>query len=142
MEIVTQEEIQCTVASIEQEKPIHEKKHQLLWDLVVRSVGRLTDSLFAVLLKYEDVFASTPYDFGRTKEIRHTIDMGNSPPIRQPVGHIPPICRKEARDLLQGMLSKGMIKPSISSWASPIVLVKKKDGSTCFCVDYRKVNNE
>ena len=59
MEIVVQEEIQCTVASIEQEKSIHEKKCQLLWDLVVRSGDSLTDSqreqLFAVLLKYEDV---------------------------------------------------------------------------------------
>ena len=37
------------------------------------------------------------------------------------------------------MLEKNVIQPSISPWASPIVLVKK-DGSTQFCVDYRKVN--
>ena len=44
------------------------------------------------------------------------------------------------KNLSDGMLSKGIIEPAAGPWASPIVLVKKKDGSTRFCIDFRHVN--
>ena len=42
--------------------------------------------------------------------------------------------------LVGQMLSRNIIEPAQGPWSSPIVLVKKKDGSTRFCVDFRKVN--
>ena len=44
--------------------------------------------------------------------------------------------REKVHQLLQEVLTHDVIQPSISSWASPIVLVKKKDGSIRVCVDY------
>ena len=47
---------------------------------------------------------------------------------------------EEVKQELKAMLAEGVIEPSQSDWASPIVLVRKKDGSIRLCVDYRKLN--
>ena len=48
--------------------------------------------------------------------------------------------REEVDRLVHDMLSQQVIVPSASPWASPIVLVRKKDGGMRVCVDYRKLN--
>ena len=96
---------------------------------------------FNLLRKYADIFADSGDDLGRTSKLTHRFDTGTSPPIRQPVCRISPQRRDEVRQLIGDMLRKGVIERSISPWASPIVLVRKKDGSIRFCVDYRKVND-
>ena len=53
---------------------------------------------------------------------------------------IPFTLRGKVSQLVNEMLEQGVTVPSSSPWASPIVLVAKKDGSTRFCVDYRKLN--
>ncbi|GBL83266.1 Retrovirus-related Pol polyprotein from transposon 297, partial [Araneus ventricosus] len=54
--------------------------------------------------------------------------------------HLPLARKEEAEHLVKEMVDNGIIEESSGPWASPIVLVKKKDGSTRFCVDYRKLN--
>jgi len=61
-------------------------------------------------------------------------------PIRQPVRQVPLPQSDEIKRLLTEMQDKDIITPTKSPWASPIVLVPKKDGSLWFCIDYRKVN--
>ena len=48
--------------------------------------------------------------------------------------------REEVRKLLSDMLARNIISPSKSPWASPVVLVKKKNDASRFCVDYCQVN--
>ena len=48
--------------------------------------------------------------------------------------------REEAHKAIGDMLERGTISPSNSPWSSSIVLVRKKDGTIQFCVDYRKLN--
>ena len=141
MESVESPHHDITVASVQPD--ISPFKQEMLEQMVRQSEEHLTDSqrkqLLQLLECYSDVFADCKDDFGRTNRIQHQIPTGESAPIRQPVRRVPPTKRSKTRELLQGMLKKDVIQPSSSPWASPIVLVKKKDGSTRFCVDYRKV---
>ena len=96
----------------------------------------------AAIYEYRDVFSSGPTDMGRTGLIKHTIDTGDQKPVILPPPRCLPIAKQEIeQEEVQKMLVQGVIEPCQSSWASPVVLVTKKDGTTCFCVDYRKLNN-
>ena len=61
--------------------------------------------------------------------------------IQQQVKQIPPAKRQETQKLLKEMLEREVTQPTNNPWASPIVFVRKKNGSTRFCVDKRKVNS-
>ena len=127
------------------EPQLQKDKEALLWEMVDQAASCLDASqkeqLFSLLVGYADVFAGIPEDFGRTSKITHQIATGEATPVKQRTRRIAPAQRQEVRKLLQSMLDQKVIQPSSSPWASPIVLVRKKNGSYRFCVDYRKVNS-
>ncbi|XP_065900680.1 uncharacterized protein [Dysidea avara] len=96
--------------------------------------------LFTLLMDYADIFAVSKDQLGRTDILQHEIVTKNVTPIRQRFRRMSPQQKEEMRTLLNDMLEKKIIKPSNSPWTSPIVLVKKKDGTSRFCVDYRQLN--
>ena len=133
-------------ASGNESVPVVKKKEQeMLWNVVEESGTDLNQGekeiFYHLLLSYADIMAYSISDLGRTDKLQHHIPTGSATPIRQPVRRVPPPRRNEVRKLLKDMLDKEVIEPSTSAWASSIVLVQKKDGSTRFCVDYRKVND-
>ena len=90
---------------------------------------------------YDDVFSKNDADLGRTGIIQHKIPTGQTQPIKQPPRRVPVNMNKEVDEQIQDMLDKDVIQPSKNPWASSIVLVKKKDGTQRFCVDYRRLND-
>ncbi|CAM4559852.1 unnamed protein product [Caretta caretta] len=77
---------------------------------------------------------------GQTKRAYHSIDTGNTRPIRAQPYRVSPQAKAAVEREIQDMLQMGVIRPSGSAWASPVVLVPKPDGEIRFCVDYRKLN--
>lgn len=77
---------------------------------------------------------------GRTTILRHTIDTGMNKPIYQKQYNFSPIIKKQIERELDDMLSKDVVEPSHSPWCSPIVLVKKADGTNRLCLDSRQLN--
>ncbi|GBN95947.1 Retrovirus-related Pol polyprotein from transposon 297 [Araneus ventricosus] len=93
-----------------------------------------------LLQEFQNLFSTSDSDVGRCNMTQHRINTGNHPPIKQYPRRLPLAKKEEAERLVKEMVDNGIIEESSGPWASPIVLVKKKDGSTRFCVDYRKLN--
>ena len=86
------------------------------------------------------LFAAGKGDLGRTNIVKHQINTGDQPAIKQRVRCYPEACREEDRELIEDMLAIGIIQESNSAWSCPTLLVKKKDGTTRFCIDYQRLN--
>lgn len=94
-----------------------------------------------LLDKNADVFSQHSLDYGHTTTIQHEIPLVDPRPFRLPYRKIPPSQFQDVRQMLTEMEAAGVIRPSKSPYASPVVVVTKKDGSLRLCIDYRKLNS-
>lgn len=94
-----------------------------------------------LLRQYASVFSASESDLGCTSLLSHDIPLIDDRPIRQRFRRIPPSDYEAVRAHIRQLLDSQVIQESCSPFASPIVLVKKKDGSLRMCVDYRQLNN-
>ena len=79
-------------------------------------------------------------DIGQCTVMKCRIDLFDDTPIKQRHRRIPPAMVDEVRQHLEQLLTCGIIRPSKSPWASPIVLCRKKSGKLRMCCDYRRIN--
>ena len=93
-----------------------------------------------LVLAYHDVLALESNELGCTSAIEHEIRIENSEPFKEQFRCIPPPLLEEVWTSLWDMLEAGAIHPSQSPWCNVVVLVRKKDGTLCFCVDFRCLN--
>jgi hypothetical protein len=96
--------------------------------------GKLT----RLLEKFTSIFEKR---IGHTKKVKHQINLvPGAKPCNLPPFRYTPNRRRIIDENIKEMLDQGIIAPSNSPWASPVILAPKKDGSLRFCIDYRKLN--
>lgn len=93
-----------------------------------------------LLNSYSDVFSTSAEDIGQTNLAYHDITTTTDKPVRQRAYRTSPNMRVEIQHQVDDLLQRGIIEESFSPWSSPIVMVKKKDDTYRFCVDYRALN--
>ena len=97
----------------------------------------------SLLKEYHDIFSLEKHDMGHTNATKHKIVLKDpdTPLFKEHFCRIPPPQLDEVRKHLKLMLDAGVIWPSNSPWCNAVVLVRKKDGSLRFCIDFRKLNS-
>ncbi|CAF5160243.1 unnamed protein product, partial [Rotaria sp. Silwood1] len=78
---------------------------------------------------------------GITCKPQHAINIGSHSSLAEHPHRVSHLNRQIINNEAKKMLDNGIIEPSNSSWASPVVIVKKSDGSPSFCIDYRRLNS-
>lgn len=97
---------------------------------------RMTDKLNT----FSDIFSHHDLDYGHATKVEHSIKLKDETPFKQRPRPIHPQDYDAVRRHLQSLLEAGIIRESQSPFASPIVVVRKKNGDVRLCVDYRRLN--
>ena len=123
---------------------LHSKPDSWRKKKLAESVGP-TDTLSSeqrqdFLEQHHAAFALEEHERGETYLVEFNIETGGAGPRRCAPGRMPFAVREEVARQLKSMQEAHVIQPSSSPWASPVVMVRKNDGSYRFCVDYRHLN--
>ena len=96
-----------------------------------------TNEVSALLQNFAEVFTDIP---GTTDIVEHEIVLTSLQPVRSRPYPVPYALRKDIKAEIDTMLSLDIIEPCTSAYASPVVIVKKSDGTNRFCCDFCKLN--
>ncbi|UYV77965.1 K02A2.6-like [Cordylochernes scorpioides] len=97
--------------------------------------------LVSCLDEFIDIFDFGGTPIKPTSTVKHKINTGDNSPIKQRPYRVAPSERRLIQDEVNKMIENHIVKPTdVSPWSSPVILVRKKDGTWRFCVDYRRLN--
>ena len=110
-------------------------------DLHVGPLDQHQEKLFQqMMIENTDVYAENQMDIGHTTIIQHEINTENQTPLAQAAYRSNPIKKEFIEKEIIDIEKQNIIRKSKSPWASPVVIVEKKDSTKRFCIDYRRLN--
>ena len=132
-------------AQLPKPEPTWERLDKLFGKLDLKGIEEWSEydqnQVCELMKEYQHLFALDDLELGSTSQIKHKIKLSDPKPFKDRYRRIPPQQFEEVQAHLQDMLKVGAICKSTSPWASPVVLVWKKDGSLRFCIDLQKLNS-
>ncbi|CAF2847659.1 unnamed protein product [Rotaria sp. Silwood2] len=120
-------------------------KHDSIEAIFDQLLGHIQDQneksiIHQLLIKYRKIFDTSIHSIAKISA-PPMIKTGLNLPIHSRVYRTDPIKQQHISTIIDAMLKSGQIQKSDSSWSSPVILVKKKDGTYRFVIDYRQRNN-
>ncbi|XP_057188755.1 interleukin-13 receptor subunit alpha-1 isoform X1 [Triplophysa rosa] len=94
-----------------------------------------------LLTSFSDVFSQHAHDYGITSVVTHKIRTKDDTPMSQRAYRTSPALKAEMHRQVEQLKAQDVVEDSDSPFSSPVVMVKKKDNTYRFCVDYRKLNS-
>ena len=99
------------------------------------------EQLRSLFNKYSSAFSQNENDIGYCDMIKHEIDTGTHRPLATRQWPLPHSTKSIMEEQCDKMLKMNVIEPCASPWRSPSLLVKKRDSSFRYCIDFRNINN-
>ena len=144
VELSTQMEATLGVEAVQEPMSVTTWQDKLLEKLNLDGLSNWTLQNAAtaqdLVLAFHDISVLEGNKLGCSSAIEHEICISDNEPFKEPFRCIPPLLLEEVCTSLWDMLDVGAICPSQSPWCNMVVLVRKKDGMLCFCMDFHRLN--
>ena len=124
---------------------IRERQEKLESEIDFKPMEKLGSKLAKdakdLILEFHDIFSLDDFEIGETEAAEHEIKLSDPTAFKERFRRIPPPLIQEVKNHIKEMLDARVITPSESPWCNAVVLVRKKDGSLRFCIDFRRLNS-
>jgi hypothetical protein len=125
-------------------RPIQFEDENTLPPIITQQLQRLDEAqqikASCMLQKFSGVLNGSL--LGRSSIVQHSIELTDDKPLKQMPRRVSAAQRDIINAEIEIMKNQGIIRPSCSPWATPVVLVTKKDGGVRFCIDFRSLNEK